>query len=179
MPMMYMVIISVLLSVAYTGAVIWKRKKLPESISALVYSLPNKWQWTWIVWMWVVAITTCIPLISVLGDGLDVLGFVTLACLVWCGGMPISNKDVTLPHCVAGIGAGIVSQVCVAVICPWWLLAWIVMAGIIGVVAFFKSAFALINDSEEVPVILDGKGVLLAEIICYVTMIGSNITCLI
>lgn len=171
-------ITSLLLTASFVGVVSWRAKKLPESISALVYALPEKWQWTWIAWMLAVSFTTMIPVIEVLSlKGAEVLGFVTLACLVFVSVMPLTQeKEMHYPLAVI---AGIVSQMCVAMICPWWLLAWIVMAGIIGVVAFFKSAFALINDSEEVPVILDGKGVLLAEIICYVTMIGSNITCLI
>jgi hypothetical protein len=58
----------------------------------------------------------------------------------------------------------------VLLICPWWLMAWMAMVVLVMV------AFAGFNDSEEVPVILDGKGVLLAEGICYVTMIGSLLT---
>jgi hypothetical protein len=81
--MIYLTIASILLVISFLEVATWRRK-LPERISALVYALPKRWRWVWIVWMWVVAITTCIPLISVLGDGLDVLGFVTLACLVWC-----------------------------------------------------------------------------------------------
>lgn len=155
-----------------------RTRKLPESISALVYALPKKWQWVWIVWMLAVSFTTMIPVIEVLSlKDAEVLGFVTLTSLVFVSVMPLTQEKKM--HCPLAVIAGIASQMCVVLICPWWLLLWIVMAGIIGVVAFFKSAFALINDSEEVPVILDGKGVLLAEGICYVTMIGSVLTKLI
>ena len=40
-----MTLISVLLVVSVVGTAIWKEKALPDSISALVYALPSKWQW--------------------------------------------------------------------------------------------------------------------------------------
>ena len=36
-----MTILSILLAVAFTAIVIWKMKGLPESISAMVYALPD------------------------------------------------------------------------------------------------------------------------------------------
>ena len=161
-----MLTISILLAALYVGAAIWNRKELPESVSAMVYVLPRSGQWAWIVWMWAVALLTCIPLIDALPDGARMLGFLTLACLVFCGAMPISNNTTNRrAHNAFGILSGVFSQVCVAVVSPWWLAAWslLVLAWIWTTKDFARKAF-------------DGKGVFLAEMICAVAVFGSLLT---
>ena len=54
-----LLIISILLVTLYVGAAIWKERELPESISAMVYLLPEGGaQWLWSLWMVVTAIFT-------------------------------------------------------------------------------------------------------------------------
>lgn len=167
--MITLTITSFLLAVLYTGIATWRKKQLPESISALVYELPRQWQWVWIVWMWAVSFTACIPLIDVLGEGLDVLGFITIAALVWCGGMPIYMKDSEHEHTVIAIGAGIASQACVLFICPWWLFAWLLYGWMC------LDAFIIVNACEQKRW-YEEKGVLVAECICALTLYGSIVT---
>lgn len=179
-----MLTISILLTVLFVGTVIWGRWRdtdasasfserlntaLPDSISALVYDLPRRRQWLWIVWMWAVSLLTCIPLISAMPDDWRILAFATLACLMLCGAMPISDSHVNRrAHNVFGILGGILSQACMLLISPWWLLAWLLFAAVYGCDAL-PSQNGRIYPSRW----YDGKGVLLAEMICTVTVCGS------
>ena len=179
-----MLTISILLAVLYAGTAIWRRWRdtdasasfserlnaaLPDSISALVYELPRPWQWLWIVWMWVVSLLTCIPLISATPDDWRILAFATLACLMLCGAMPISDSHVNRrAHNVFGILGGVLSQVCVAIPSPCWLLAWLAFVAVYGY-DLLPSQNGRIYPSRW----YDGKGVLLAEMICTVTVCGS------
>ena len=168
--MLILTISSILLVISFLEVATMRTRRLPESISALVYALPKKWQWVWIVWMLAVSFTTMIPVIEALSlKDAEVLGFVTLACLVFVSVMPLTQeKEMHYPLAVI---AGIVSQMCVVLICPWWLLLWIIM------VILVMAAFAGFNDSEEVPVIFNGKGILVSEFICYATVIGALVVC--
>jgi hypothetical protein len=40
----------------YVGATIYHTKKMPESVSAMVYAFPFKWLWT--IWLWLVTFQT-------------------------------------------------------------------------------------------------------------------------
>lgn len=185
--MTYLVLASILLTVLYAGTFIWRRWRdtdasasfserlntaLPDSISALVYELPRGWQWLWIVWMWAVSLLTCIPLVSAMPDDWCILAFATLTCLMLCGAMPISDSHVNRrAHNVFGILGGIITQVCVAFISPWWLLAWLLFAAVYAY-DLLPSQDGRIYPSRW----YDGKGVFLAEMICAVTVSGSLLT---
>lgn len=157
-------IISAALAVLFVGATIMRTKKIPESISAMVYSLPKSSRWIWIVWMWAVSLTLAPSLIEKCG----LVGFLTIGCLIFCGAMPLVKDEPNKMHNVFGIAAGILSQVCVAIINPWWLLLWIVL------LPFIFGAMASFDDTEE-PVVADGKGVMISECIAFTALITSNI----
>lgn len=123
--MIWSVVTSMALAVAYVAAATIAKRKLPESISAMVYVLPMDGQWAWTVWLWIVSATACIPLIEVMEDSpWQFLAFLALGCLVFCGAMPLVRKDKNTAHYALSITAGVLSQVCVALTCPWWLMAW-------------------------------------------------------
>lgn len=182
--MTYLVLASILLTVLYVGTAIWRRWRdtdasasfserlnaaLPDSISALVYELPRPWQWLWIVWIWSVSLLACIPLTGAMPDDWSILAFATLACLMLCGAMPISDSHVNRrTHNVFGILGGILSQACVLRISPWWLLAWLAFVAVYGY-DLLPSQSGRIYPSRW----YDGKGVLLAEMICAATVFGS------
>jgi hypothetical protein len=181
--MTYLVLASILLAVLYVGAAIWRRWRdadastsfserlntaLPDSISALVYELPRPWQWLWIVWIWSVSLLACIPLIEVMSGGLEGLAFLTLASLFFCGAMPLVKDEKNVAHYIFGASAGVLSQVCVAILTPCWLLAW---TALVAVYAYdlLPSQNGRIYPSRW----YDGKGVFLAEMICSITVYGS------
>ena len=165
--MIYLIIASVLLVVSYVGITIWGLKGLPDSISAMVYVLPRQGQWVWIVWMWVASLCVCIPLIGVMPDTLRFMGFITLACLMLCGAMPISSSTTNKKwHDWLGIAGGILSQVCVAFISPWWLTAWMLWP-------FLMGSTIIQPEGGDMRRLFKGKGVFVAEMICFLVLTGA------
>jgi hypothetical protein len=160
-----MFLLSILLVALYLGAAIWRKRELPESISAMVYLLPEGgWRWLWSFWLWIVSLLTTIPVISILDTrNMAYLGFFTLASLVFVGAWPLYRPETRKAHYIGGSAAGILSQVCVLVICPWWLMLWLLFTGV-DIAARYDKWF---------PTWLDNKGVLLAECVCYTTYIGA------
>ena len=163
-----MLTISILLVALYVGAATWKERELPESISGMVYLLPEGgWRWLWSVWLWIVSLLATMPVISILDTrNMAYLGFFTLACLVFVGAWPLYHPDTKKAHYIGGTAAGILSQVCVLIVCPWWLMLWLLMAGV-DIAARYAKWF---------PTWLENKGVLLAEIVCFTAYVGAAFT---
>ena len=166
--MTILLFVSILMAIIPVVIVTWRRGELPESISAMVYELPEKWQWLWSVWIWAVMFTFAPVLMNALeGSIFQFVGFITLASLVFVGAMPLFDTESHKYHYPLAYAAGIGSQICVLVICPWWILCWIPM------VVLILACMAGVNDSEEVPRVLNGKGTMIAELTCYVSLVGA------
>ena len=160
------IILSIILVVSFVGITIWRTKELPESISAMVWSLKGDWKWLWSVWLMAVSIFTFAPVIEILdARGLGFLGFLPAVCLAFVGAMPLFDVSNRKWHYTLAIIGGILSQVSVLVISPWWLLLWALMLGYVVCAIFIKK----FQDW------MDGKGVLIAECICYLGVIGAQI----
>jgi len=162
-----MTLISVLLVVSVVGTAIWKEKALPDSISSLVFVFRHKWLWT--VWIWAVSLLTLIPVIDRLSQiGMEALGFGSLACLAFCGAMPLIDKDNTDMHWVFGISGCVLSQACVYFIHYESLWVWILFP------FFFLSSY--IQPEGWLGKAMKGKGIHLGEVICYVCLIVSKLS---
>lgn len=172
-----MIILSILLVALGVGAAIgmihWLERKpwsqsLPDSISAMVYLLPRRggWRWLWSLWLVAVDVLTFAPVIKIVDPrGLGILGFLPMAMLGFVAVWPLFDIEHRKWHYILAIAAGILSQEDVWFISPWWLLTWLLMpaAWIWTTLGKYRAAF-------------DSKGVLLSEVICYVAVIGSEIT---
>jgi hypothetical protein len=157
------------LCIAVGGIVLMSRGGVPESVSGLVYNLSERMRWAWSGWLVAVAMTLMVPLMSALGD-VAWLGWLTVVCLLGAAVTPVINRDTRTMHNICGVAAGLLSQVCVACLCPWWLACWMVF---IPLVAGSMGAY---NDSEDVPpAVCDGKGVLVAECICAISLYGAMV----
>lgn len=168
--MTWMLMVSCLLAVLYVGAAIWALRGLPESISAMVYVLPEGGaRWLWTIWLWLVSLGTLIPVIDLLAlRGCEIVGFATMCCLVFCGAMPIFMKEHKRAHDALGIAGGLLSQACVACLAGgWngWLWLWLLWP--------LLMASTLIRPRGWLGRLLQGRGCTVAEILCYVTVIGS------
>lgn len=161
--MTVMTILSVVVVALYLGCYIWKNKELPDSISAMVYDLPKQQQWLWSAWLCLVAVLLFEPLVQHAGG----LGWLTCVCLFGTALMPLVNTETRKWHYVLAYATGILSQVDVAWVSPWWLVMWLIM------VVMVMAAFAGFNDSREIPKVFNGKGVTIAECICFVALVGS------
>lgn len=161
--MAVMVIVSILLAVSFVGIAIWKLRGNPESISSMVYLLPEgSWRYVWTVWIWCIALMIGPSLIEAMPERCQFVAFFTMACLSFCGAMPLIRGDRNTAHNIFGMSAGVLSQVCVAIISLWWLLSWCMFLPIL--IDFYVN---------RVNRWYSGKEVFLAECVCYVSMVGS------
>ena len=162
--MITLTILSILLVVSFTGITIWIRKELPESISAMVYDLPDGgWRWLWSVWLALVSVLTFAPVIGILDDtrGLGFMGFVPMVLLGFVAVWPLFDKEHLKWHYILSYIAGIWSQVDVWLMCPWWLFVWLALIVFVG--------YLLLCNLKQ----MLSKVVILMEMTCYVGVIGA------
>ena len=162
--MITMLIASAILAISFLGVAVWRLKGLPESISSMVYTLKHRWLWT--LWIWAVAFLTCIPAVTALDRiGMGFLGFGTLACILFCGAMPLFLKDNTTAHWVSGTAGCILSQLSVWFIGADWLFAWTLFLFLMGSV--------FVQPTGGIAKAVEHRGVLVAECVCYISYEGS------
>ena len=162
-----LIIISVIIALSYVAGVIWKKRELPCSLSAMVFELKGKWKWLWTAWMWAVTFTICIPTIEALPECVKFLGFLMMGSLIFVGAMPLFESETKEEHYTFAIIGGVLSQLCVAFICPWCLLTWLGMTAVI-----FLHLRDCKRDDERTKW-YTGKGTFLAEVSCYVALVLS------
>lgn len=160
----WLYVISILLVVLYVGTTIWKKKRVPESISAMVYDLPRSWQWLWIVWMELSTFCLAPILIERMPDSLRFLGFFLVSCLIFIGAMPIVENSKNTVHNALAIIAGILTQVCVLILCPWCFLAWVILLWL-----------CLYTVYKDVPACVNGSGLFFVEACCWLSLVLSLI----
>lgn len=161
--MMILTLVSICLVVG--GFLLMSRGGVPESVSGLVYNLSERMRWAWSGWLIAVALTLMVPLMNTLYD-VAWLGWLTVVCLIGAGVTPIVNQETRTVHNLCGVAAGVLSQVCVACLCPWWLLIWAVWLPLLA------GAMAALNDAEEMPCLMNGHSVLVAELTCAISLYG-------
>lgn len=166
MPMLTLLTISVLLTVLYTGAVTWKRRKLPESISAMVFELPTRWRVVWSLWL---ALVTLFLYPALSGATTSSLGSLasgaTIVCLAMTAAMPLVPGNYNNAHYVTSIAAGIFSQVSVFFICPWCLLSWLAVI----VLPYIDGKWNV----PGLPMWLIEVKVLIMEALCSISLFGA------
>jgi len=155
---------SVFLVALFLSIYLVVRKELPDSISAVVYELPKGNEWMWSTWLAAVSLCLFVPLVETCGW----LGWLTEVCLFGAALTPLVNKDTTKWHYRLAIAAGVLSQVCVAWLCADWLSAWMAF--------LFLWLSSYVQPDGWLGKEMKGKGVMIAEVVCYVSMIGSLLT---
>ena len=166
---MTMLLLSLLVAVLYVGIATIKARELPASVSALVYNLPKGgWRWLWTIWLWTVTMLLTPSLIESMPDGLQVVAFLTLMCLLFVGAMPLGMDASNNTHYILGIAGGVLSQVCVLLLNPWWLLVWS------GWLCLFGT-LCLLPDSRFAKAMY-GKGVFCLEVFCVISIYGALLT---
>lgn len=166
--MMTLLIISVLLVMSFVGVAIWMERELPESVSALVYLLPEKGgiRWLWTLWMWAVALTIAPSLMEALdGSNWQFIGFMTIASLIFTGAWPLFQTETRGGHYFLAMASGILSQLCVLLIDADWLFAWALFVFLMGSV--------YIQPEGRLGKAMKGKGVFLAEAVCFISLVGA------
>jgi len=160
-----MLIVSIFWVMSYVGITIYHMRTVPESVSAMVYALHPTWRYLWTAWLWAVSMLLMPVLMERLGSYWQFLGFLWCASMAFCGAMPLIRGDQNDAHNAFGIAAGVLSQVCVFVLAPWWLFTWVVMF-----------IFVMKGKFTDLVSIWYGKNVFVAEVICYVSLVGALLT---
>lgn len=162
--------VSVLLVILYVGVAIWRKRELPESISAMVYILPEGgWRWLWSLWLIVVSVLTFAPVIEILDKrGLGFLAFLPIVFNMFVAVWPLYDTEHKPWHYAFGIASGVVSQVCVWLMNPYWLWMWLLMIAIPMIDRMWWH--------QSIPVWMWRRGVFFAEVICYTTLVMALLT---
>lgn len=141
-----------------------RERRVPASISAMVYLLPEGgWQRLWTLWLWAVAFTLAPPLIDAMPDGWRFVAALMLATLCFTAAMPLFDHENKKRHYLFAIASGVLSQLCVLILNPWWLLPWLPMPALV------MSAFASYNDKDGI----HGKCVFIAEVACILSLYAA------
>lgn len=172
--MLSSIFLSILLVALYVGAAIWSYRGLPVSISSLVYLLPEGGsRWLWTLWLLAVNLLTLAPAIQILdARGLAFLGFLPMALLGFVAVWPVFDRDHYRLHNIFGTAAAVMTQVIVVLVYPDWLFAWALFVFLMGSV--------LVQPKDgDMRQVFKGKGVFVAESVCYIALVGAELTWLI
>lgn len=163
-----LLILSLMLVASFVVVACKRRGCLPESISAMVYDLPSKLRWLWTVWLVHVSALTLIPAIDVLDHkGMAIVAYFALVFLLLTAVNPLTGKDNEEVHMTLAKIAGLLTQVVVAFIDANWLACWLVFVFLYGSL--------YVQPQGWLAKAVNGKGVFIAEAVCYVSLMGSMI----
>ena len=169
----------IVLTVAGIAFATWKKKELPRSMSAVVYELPSKWRGMWSVWIWAIMVLLSKPLLEAMPTWWEgLIGFALLATIGVIGALPLMPMEVDVErpyesrrerwHMRLSVLAGVISQVCVLRINPWWLMVWVWWIPLSFCTIFF-------DDKpwwKQIEGVIEGKGMMLVELTAMVTLYG-------
>ena len=143
---------------------------MPGSLSAMVYLLPaGRWRWLWSAWLAMTTLLMSPALTSAMSATWcsSLLADATIVCLAMTAALPLLPGYHNRLHTALGIAAGLLSQVCVVAICPWFLILWVLMVSVAIDAWIVRS---------DVCRWYDQKGVFIAEVICAAAVYLSLIT---
>lgn len=167
--MWYLTLISIIVTVAYVGYVTYRRGELPDSISACVFDYSERSAMLcWTFFMWIAGFGGLVPLVVKLGD-LGWIAFLALIGFGFLGVAPLVKGEKNTTHYLIGIATGFISQVAVVIYCPCWWLVWLVFVPLVA------GAMGALNDAKEDVALCDGKGVLIAEGLCALSVWGASL----
>lgn len=110
----------------YCIIVIIHDREIPNSISQIVYSLSEKWKWTFTIVMFIVGFMIVPQLIEVIQNPLyKFLGFFTVLGILGVGADPLVKGERNIVHYLSAIIMGISSQIIVYMNIPQLLYFWI------------------------------------------------------
>ena len=136
-----------------------------SSISDLAYKWGRLWYWA--AFVWEVALLFAPALFMATNNRWDITSHVFVTSLLFIGILPLSRNDRKSGRTVLGVSACILSQVLVAVIQPQLFAVWIIM-GLLVVLSETR-----ISNKRCFPECLDGKGILISEILCILSFYGA------
>lgn len=162
-----MLILSILLVVLYVGATIWRKRELPESVSAMVFDLRKAWRWLWQAWLAAVMFLFAPMLFEIIPEEWGAVAHAFCTSLLFIAVLPLVRSEPNRPHYVLSVVAGVTSQMCVLLICPWWLFVWAVMVSLCGWCLASQHGYCKMVHC------LSGKGIFVIEVLCWLSLMGA------
>ena len=100
---------------------------IPNSMSQSVFLLPSWGRTLWTVAIAVVAFLTVPSFIDHTPDDFKFLAFLSCAALAFVAVTPLTGaKEMSYNvHMISAYACGVLSQLAVAITCPWFLLLWL------------------------------------------------------
>jgi len=158
--------ISLIVSVLFTAGGARRLGELPGSVSTSVFTMPRRKRYVWTAMLWLSTYTLTPALFQVVPGNHVYAAHAFATSVLLAGLFPIFKRSISRGFMTLVSSAWCFSQVCVALLCPWLLLMWPVVAIVL---------FVLYMMEDDLPAALRGKGVFLAESMCYVTLFMSII----
>lgn len=152
--------------------IIWTMKdgELPATVSDAAYSHTSIWRrLPYTLWIWGATFTLTPALFGLIPEAWEGAAHVYATAMVLTGILPLVRKDRDLLFIMSALAAGVFSQCCVCVLCPWFMLVW----SHIAVLLVFS------DPSDSVSCWVCRKGVFLAEFVCWFNIAASLLTVLI
>ena len=150
----------------------WTRRdrRLPDTVSDMAYSHEGRARRLfYTLWLWTATFTLTPALFHLIPEQWEGLAHVYATAMVLCGLQPLIVRQRGVFFLLFGLAGGVFSQMCVVVICPWWLLTWTHLGAMV--------AFA--DRRDTVPSWFVGKGVMVIEFVSWFTLAAAILTKLI
>ena len=144
-----LVLSALLISGGYTILNMRKAKELPDSVSSFSYISGVK---SFVLWAIITATLLGYSVVDVLPEHLGWLSFALAGGLLSVGASPLYRSENKVIHYFGGYLFGVVSQVIVFILNPYWLLLWV----------FFPLVFVRKGWRENATFI--------SELICFVNL---------
>lgn len=165
-----LVVLSFAIVLTFVACWTWRDGELPATVSDAAYchkGIGSRLLYT--LWLWAATFTLTPALFYMMPEQWEGLAHVYATSVVLCGLMPLIARNRNLFFAVFGVSAGVFSQCCVCVLCPWLMLVWTHLAALI--------IFSDCGDS--VPVWFSRKGVFIAEFVSWFCLASALLTKLI
>lgn len=155
------ILVSMALVALYIGLVCYRKGEIPENMGAVAYLLPDGgWRWLWSVWLWSTVYTLTPKLFVVIPDAGQPCAHAFATAMLLLGILPLLKHEGNKGVYALATVACFFSQVCVALVCPWFLLTWLSMPAMLAGRHCWRGL-------EKV------RQRLVMELSCYVSLAGS------
>lgn len=136
------VVCAIILLLVYTVAMCIIGEKVPSSLSASVFDLPQRIRWIWTITLYMVCILVLFPFfggtsfLDKVSENTQFLAFIAIVGLAFVGAAPLvkDTSDMAYKvHCGAAVVCAVCSQLVLAFNQPWLLLSWVpfIIAGFV------------------------------------------------
>ncbi len=125
---MIQIILSILILVFYIVALSCYGGRIPSSLSASVFYLPQKKRWIWSVFLFSVSFLTLPVLIESVSENTRFIAFLSISALAFVGAAPLEGSTTGISfkvHFISAYVCCIGSQLLIYFNSPWLLLFWV------------------------------------------------------